>query len=125
MMEEKELKSVFREESMSTPNTSHGHAAVLRYIECARRVFFIGVGGVSMCALAELTVSIGKETAGYDRTLSPVTDRLAELGVAIVSDEGIHVREGDAVIYTVAISEENPDYKEAVRLGLPDRKSVV
>ena len=104
---------------MSTPNTSHGHAAVLRYIECARRVFFIGVGGVSMCALAELTASIGKETAGYDRTLSPVTDRLEALGVALVSDEGVHVREGDAVVYTVAISEENPDYKEAKRLGLP------
>jgi len=104
---------------MSTPNTNYGAEAVLRYVAEAERVFFLGVGGVSMCALAELTVKSGKPTAGYDRTMTPVTDRLAALGVDICSDGGVHVRQGDAVVYTVAISKEHPDYRRAKELGLP------
>lgn len=104
---------------MATPNTHYGPEAVLRRIREAERVFFLGVGGVSMCALAELTVRSGKPTAGYDRTLTPVTERLSAMGVAIYSDGAVHVRPGDAVIYTVAIPAENPDYAEALRLGLP------
>ncbi|MBO5110395.1 MAG: UDP-N-acetylmuramate--L-alanine ligase [Clostridia bacterium] len=104
---------------MSTPNTNHGAEAVLRYVDQARRVFFLGIGGVSMCSLAELTKKIGKETAGYDRTLTPVTRRLADMGISIVSDEGVHVRAGDAVVYTVAISPEHPDYVAAQEMNLP------
>ena len=35
--------------------------------ERAKKVFFIGIGGVSMSALAEYCVYLGKEVYGYDR----------------------------------------------------------
>lgn len=104
---------------MATPNTHYGAEAVLSYIDSAERVFFLGIGGVSMCSLSEITHRSGKDTAGYDRTPSPLTARLSEMGISISYEEGVHVRPGDAVVYTVAIAAENPDYREALRLGLP------
>ena len=58
-------------------------------------------------------------TAGYDRTPSPLTARLSVMGVSVSYEECVHVRPGDAVVYTVAIAEDHPEYVEAKRRGLP------
>ena len=46
-------------------------------------VYFIGAGGIGMSALIRYYLAQGMKVAGYDRTPSPLTDQLAQEGVAI------------------------------------------
>lgn len=46
-------------------------------------VYFLGIGGIGMSALARYFLSIGKAVAGYDKTPSKITDDLQALGAAI------------------------------------------
>lgn len=48
-----------------------------------KNVYFIGIGGIGMSALARYFNGMGKSVAGYDRTPSPITEALAEEGVSI------------------------------------------
>ena len=47
-------------------------------------VYFIGIGGIGMSALARYFKFVGKEVAGYDRTPTPITDGLMEKGILSV-----------------------------------------
>ena len=75
-------------------------------------VYFIGVGGIGMSALARYFVSQGKAVAGYDRVSTTLTDQLAREGVDICFEDRSQIiakpfRNPDRtlVIYTPAISE--------------------
>lgn len=46
-------------------------------------VYFIGIGGIGMSALARYFHHLGKAVAGYDKTQTPLTNEMAELGIAI------------------------------------------
>jgi len=46
-------------------------------------IYFIGIGGVGMSALARYFVSAGKTVGGYDKTASPMTESLSKLGICI------------------------------------------
>ena len=46
-------------------------------------VYFIGIGGIGMSALARYFQYIGKNVAGYDKTETQLTDELQALGLAI------------------------------------------
>lgn len=77
-------------------------------------IYFIGIGGIGMSALARYFNQIGLKVAGYDRVITPLTKRLQSEGISVTNFE-----EADAipidfkdpattqVIYTPAIPEEN------------------
>ena len=46
-------------------------------------VFFIGIGGIGMSALARYFKSIGKNVSGYDKTATELTKELQDLGIQI------------------------------------------
>jgi len=46
-------------------------------------VYFIGIGGIGMSALARYFKFVHKEVAGYDKTETPLTKDLEALGIAI------------------------------------------
>lgn len=105
---------------MALSNTHAGATAVERLITGCDRLFFIGIGGVSMYALALLSLEEGIAVIGSDRVESERLDRLRRAGATVwIGHDAAHLRGCGAVIYTVAISPENPEYREAVRLGLP------
>ena len=52
-------------------------------------VYFIGIGGIGMSALARYFKSIGKNVAGYDKTQTELTDELETLGIAIHFEDTI------------------------------------
>ena len=52
-------------------------------------VFFIGIGGIGMSAIARYFVTNKKQVAGYDKTPSKITDELKELGVQVHFDDAI------------------------------------
>jgi UDP-N-acetylmuramate--alanine ligase len=77
-------------------------------------VYFVGVGGIGMSALARYFVSQGKAVAGYDRVSTTLTDQLAREGVNIhFEDRSVLIPDSfrnpdrTLVIYTPAISEQN------------------
>jgi UDP-N-acetylmuramate--alanine ligase len=52
-------------------------------------VYFIGIGGIGMSALARYFKNIGKEVAGYDKTPTALTKELIESGIAIHFEDSI------------------------------------
>ncbi|NNK10132.1 MAG: UDP-N-acetylmuramate--L-alanine ligase [Flavobacteriaceae bacterium] len=74
------------------------------------RVYFIGIGGIGMSALARYFTFLGKPVAGYDRTSSPLTLELEDLGIEIHYDDEPALipkphfnAEDTLVIYTPAV----------------------
>mgnify|MGYP002601730873 FL=1 len=54
-----------------------------------KKVYFVGVGGIGMAALARYYLSLGLPVAGYDRTPSALTAELAAEGVAVSYDDAM------------------------------------
>ena len=54
-------------------------------------VYFIGIGGIGMSALARYFQNIGKNVAGYDKTETQLTDELQALGLAIHFEDNINL----------------------------------
>lgn len=67
------------------------------------RYFFVGIGGVSMSALAKYLVYMKKEVCGYDEKINQSCNELIGLGVNITTDKTVDVGNFDVVVYTDAI----------------------
>lgn len=86
-----------------------------------KKIHFIGIGGISMSGLAEILLEKGFKVSGSDMKSSSITDNLKSLGAEIyigqmednVSDDI------DLVVYTAAISDENPELIKAKKLFIP------
>jgi len=75
-------------------------------------IYFIGIGGIGMSALALYFHAAGKVVAGYDRTETDITRQLADKGIAITGSastdaipEDFKHKETTLVVYTPAIPE--------------------
>lgn len=108
---------------MSVPNTHFGYKKIGEIMDACRgkSVFFVGAGGIMMSSLALLTKSAGFDTAGSDRTPSKLTKRLEDAGIEVYysHSESNLADDCGALVYTVAISESNPEYVRAQREGIP------
>ena len=76
-----------------------------------KRVYFIGIGGIGMSAIARYMNSIGKEVFGYDKTETELTKKLVDEGMMIHYEDDVNlIPEGiDLVVYTPAIPEGNKE----------------
>lgn len=75
-------------------------------------VYFIGIGGIGMSALARYFYSSGKKVSGYDKTPSAITQELQNLGMDVhFQDKGVSIvkefpdKASTLVVYTPAIPE--------------------
>jgi UDP-N-acetylmuramate--alanine ligase len=70
-----------------------------------RHIYFIGIGGIGMSALARYFHSLGIKVSGYDKTPSPLTLELEAAGMDIhyTDDLASAPRDADAVVFTPAI----------------------
>ncbi|MDR2971768.1 MAG: Mur ligase domain-containing protein, partial [Bacteroidales bacterium] len=71
-------------------------------------IFFIGIGGIGMSALARYFKSEGKNVSGYDLTPSPLTEQLMAEGITVFYDDDStklpsHI---DLAIYTPAVPDD-------------------
>ncbi|MEC7454307.1 MAG: Mur ligase domain-containing protein, partial [Bacteroidota bacterium] len=48
-----------------------------------QQVYFLGIGGIGMSALAQYFVQHGHDVFGYDRIASEVTDKLIQIGATV------------------------------------------
>lgn len=76
------------------------------------RIYFIGIGGIGMSAIARYFIQEGKEVAGYDRTSTDLSKQLQDEGMNIHYTDDIHAiplsfinadKEETLVVYTPAI----------------------
>ncbi len=108
---------------MSVPNTHIGYEKIRQIMSAShdKDIFFLGAGGIMMSSLALLTQKSGFSTRGSDRTRSLLTERLEDAGITLFYDHA-ESNLGDrcgAVVYTVAVSPDNPEYTRAQREGIP------
>lgn len=83
-------------------------------------LFFIGIGGVSMSALAMIAKEKGYRVSGSDRAVSANTRMLTEAGIPVFPcHDANNIGGCDAVIYNAAIGEDNPEYAAAKSAGIP------
>ena len=84
-------------------------------------IYFLGIGGIGMSALARYFNFEGKRVAGYDRTPSPLTDSLIAEGIDIHFDDSVDKILSDAqlVVYTPAIPSENKEFQYLKQSGIP------
>ncbi len=81
---------------------------------------FIGIGGISMSALAELLAARGCLISGSDQQDSPLIRRLEQLGIPVRIGHARSATAGaDCVVYTSATDSENPERKAARENGIP------
>lgn len=104
---------------MSCPNTHFENDILAGIFRKARKIFFIGIGGISMSALAEYCVFCGKEVFGYDRVRSEICEKLETVSKIRYCSSPDSVVGMDLVIYTDAIGEDNFEYVNARSLGIP------
>ena len=58
-------------------------------IKDIHNVYFIGIGGIGMSALARYFKFIKKNVAGYDKTETPLTQELAAIGIDIHYNDNV------------------------------------
>lgn len=83
-------------------------------------IYFIGIGGISMSGLAELMLDEGLYVAGSDKNDSHIIKKLTKMGAKIHlnHDEDNITDDIDLVVYTSAISNDNPELLKSLQLNL-------
>lgn len=105
---------------MAVQNTHFGAEEIARSLANKKSVYFLGIGGITMSSLAHVTHVHGFKVGGSDRTLSPLTDRLAAEGIEIFEGHRREQLDGyDALVYTVAVSADTPELVYAKERGIP------
>jgi UDP-N-acetylmuramate--alanine ligase len=85
-----------------------------------KKVHFIGIGGISMSGLAEILVRNGFKVSGSDMKESSITDKLSKEGVTIFYNHNSeNVLHADLVVYTAAVSSDNPELLKSKELNIP------
>lgn len=85
-----------------------------------KRVHFIGIGGAGMSGLARIALSHGIKVSGSDAKDSNVIVALTALGAnVLVGHKSENVDGADLVVFSTAISENNPERLRAIDLGIP------
>jgi len=93
-----------------------------------QNVYFIGIGGIGMSALARYFKNIGKQVSGYDKTPTTLTKELIESGIAIHFEDSIdcipkdYLVENTLVIITPAVPKAHLEWNYFVESGFHVKK---
>lgn len=105
---------------MALLNTHIGPEKIGEIISRAGSVYLIGIGGVSMSCLAEMSLALGLRVGGSDRTPSVITKHLEDCGIRVdYGHDASHVEGYGVVVFTLAIDAENPELLAAKEKGIP------
>ena len=84
-------------------------------------IFFLGIGGIGMSALARYFLAQGHIISGYDKTKTPLTLEMEDKGINIYYEDKIQniIHTPDYVIYTPAIPKDNLIFNHLKALEIP------
>ena len=94
-------------------------------LEHIHSVYFIGIGGIGMSALARWFHANGFAVTGYDKTSTSLTEKLVEEGIAIHFEDNVDLipekvkneKEGALIIYTPAVPKDLGEYQFFIENG--------
>ncbi len=91
-----------------------------KIINNVKRIHMIGIGGSGMCPLAEILHSKGYILTGSDNNISDPLKRIQNLGIKVyMGHSGENVKGAELVVYSAAISQDNPELVCAKEKGIP------
>ncbi len=100
--------------------TTHSVKEIEEILNSSGHIFFIGIGGVSMSSLAHISIEAGFCVSGSDRVSSPATEKLEAAGARVfIGHDEKNIEGADAIVYTAAIPESNPELRAAEAAGVP------
>ncbi|MBK5209480.1 MAG: UDP-N-acetylmuramate--L-alanine ligase [Flavobacteriaceae bacterium] len=86
-------------------------------LERIHNVYFVGIGGIGMSAIANYFKSNGKNVAGYDKVSTKITNSLQQMGIEVHFEDSINLiplefkdNEQTLVVYTPAIPKNNAEF---------------
>ena len=86
----------------------------------AKHIHMIGIGGSGMCPIAEILHSKGHILSGSDNNESDPLKRVRSLGIKVTMGHlPENVEDAELVVYSAAISEDNPELVRAHELSIP------
>ncbi|MDO4742957.1 MAG: UDP-N-acetylmuramate--L-alanine ligase [bacterium] len=89
-------------------------------LENSKKIHMVGIGGSGMCPIAEILHSKGYIITGSDNNESDNLKRIRNLGIEVVLGHSAdNVNGAEVVIYSAAISSDNPELVEAARQRIP------
>lgn len=98
-------------------------------LKSIHKVYFIGIGGIGMSALARYFKFINKKVAGYDKTETPLTQELTKLGIDIHYEDNIDLISSEyfdldstLVVYTPAVPNTHSEYQHFLSKGFDIKK---
>ena len=95
---------------------------VMNFLEnpSIKQIHCMGIGGIGVSGLAEILLKKGYRVTGSDITNNPMISRLQQMGAQIsLQHEPNNIRHADALIYSSAITAQNPELMAAKRAGIP------
>jgi len=85
-----------------------------------KNIFMIGIGGISMSGIAEILRAWDINVSGSNNVESKVTNHLMSIGVDVkIGHDEKNITNQDLIIYTAAISKDNPELVKARDIGIP------
>lgn len=104
---------------MAIMNTAFSVNEINTIFKKSKRIFFIGIGGVSLSSLAKFCVQQGKTVFGYDAKRNELSASLENICHIKYCSSPDSVEGMDLIIFTTAIDESNFEYARAKRLNIP------
>lgn len=86
-----------------------------------KKVFFVGIGGIGISAIARMMFLEGKEVSGSDMSESSITRELQNLGVKIIIGQSFELipADVDLIVYTIAIAHFDPKlFQQITQMGV-------
>lgn len=84
-----------------------------------KKVYFAGIGGISMSSLALILKNRGVDVSGYDFKISETTKMLEKSGIKVdYTYEDVSLCDVDSLVYTAALTEDNPILVKAKEMGI-------
>ena len=84
----------------------------MKNLKDIKKIYFLGIGGIGMSALARYFKSLGAEVSGYDKTQTVLTDELEREGIHVIFEDDVNLypKEIDLVVYTPAIPKDHKGF---------------
>jgi UDP-N-acetylmuramate--alanine ligase len=85
-----------------------------------KHIHFVGIGGVGMCGIAEVLLTLGYTVSGSDMADNATTQRLVKLGARVFfGHDATYVENADVVVTSTAVKEDNPEVLAARQRNIP------
>ena len=88
--------------------------------EFVKHIHFVGIGGIGMSGIAEVLLDLDFTVSGSDINESPRLKRLRKAGAIVyVGHDASNIENADAVVYSSAVDETNPEVNAALQGKIP------